>query len=69
MVIECRLRKNGLERTIQEGLEQTHAYKESCGTDDGHLVIFDLSEESSWDEKVFTREDTASASSVTVWGM
>ena len=69
VVIECKLRKNGLERTIQEGLEQTRAYMERCGTEDGHLVIFDRSEKRSWDEKIFSREESISARSVTVWGM
>lgn len=69
VVIECKLRKNGLERTIQEGLEQTRAYMERCGTEDGHLVIFDRSEKRSWDEKIFSREESIGARSVTVWGM
>ena len=69
VVIECKLRKNGLERTIQEGLKQTCAYMERCGTDDGHLVIFDRSKKRSWDEKVFMREDMIGMRCVKVWGM
>lgn len=69
VVIECKLRKNGLERTIQEGLKQTCAYMERCGTDDGHLVIFDRSKKRSWDEKVFMREELIGMRCVKVWGM
>ncbi len=68
-VIECKLRRNGLQRTIDEGLKQIAAYMERCGTDCGHLVIFDRSEERSWDEKVFRREASAGTRQVTVWGM
>ncbi len=68
-VIECKLRRNGLERTVAEGLEQLGAYMQRCGTAEGHLVIFDRSEKRSWDEKVFRREEFADGRKVTVWGM
>ena len=69
VVIECKLRRNGLERTVQEGLGQTRAYMERCGTNEGHLVIFDRSEKRTWDEKVFKREESAGDRRITVWGM
>ncbi len=69
VVIECKLRRNGLERTVQEGLGQTRAYMERCGTNEGHLVIFDRSEKRTWDEKVFKREESVGNRRVTVWGM
>ena len=68
-VIECKLRRNGLERTIQEGLSQIGAYMERCGVDEGHMVVFDRSEKRSWDDKVFRREETVGDRRVTVWGM
>ena len=68
-VIECKLRRNGLERTVQEGLSQIGAYLERCGGEEGHLVIFDRSEKRSWNEKVFRREEAVGNRSVTVWGM
>ncbi len=67
--VECKLRRNGLERTIAEGLEQLGGYMRRCGTAEGHLVIFDRSEDRSWDEKVFRREESADGRKVTVWGM
>ncbi len=68
-VIECKLRRNGLERTIAKGLEQLGEYMRRCGTAEGHLVIFDRSEKRSWDEKVFRREESVDGRKVTVWGM
>ncbi len=69
VVIECKLRRNGLERTVREGLEQTGAYMERCGSNEGHLVIFDRSEKRTWDDKIFKREESAGERHVTVWGM
>ena len=68
-VIECKLRRKSLERTIAEGLEQLGGYMQRCGTAEGHLVIFDRSEDRSWDEKVFRREESVDGRKVTVWGM
>ena len=68
-VIECKLRRNGLERVIADGLEQIRGYMDRCATDEGHLLIFDRSENRSWEEKVFRRSEIAGDISVTVWGM
>lgn len=68
-VIECKLRKNGLKRTVDEGLEQIAAYMDICGTDDGHLIIFDRSKKRSWEEKVFRQQDTVKDKRVAIWGM
>ena len=68
-VIECKLRRDGLERVIDNGLVQILEYMDRCGTDDGHLVIFDRSQKRTWEEKLFRREATAANKLVTVWGM
>ncbi len=57
-VIECKLRHKRLERTIEEGLPQIASYMDLCGTDDGHLVIFDWSESRTWEEKLFKLQKT-----------
>ena len=70
-VVECKVRRGDLERTIVEGLAQTRAYMDRCGADAGHLIVFDRSTERSWKEKIFRREAPtgAGATRVTVWGM
>ena len=71
-VVECKVRhdRRGLERTVADGVEQTAAYMDRCGAEAGHLVIFDRSEERSWDEKVFRDRRTAeSGTEIAVWGM
>jgi len=67
--VECKLRKNGLERTVAEGLGQLGECMRRCGVAEGHLVVFDRSEDRSWDEKAFRREQSVDGRKVTVWGM
>ena len=69
-VVECKLRRGDLERTIAEGLAQTRAYLDRCGGEAGHLIVFDRAPERSWEEKIFRRDAPgAGAAPVTVWGM
>ena len=68
-VVECKVRRDGLERTIREGVEQTRGYMDRCGAASGHLVVFDRSESRTWEEKIFRREPAAKGAPVTVWGM
>ena len=69
VVIECKVMHRGLERTLCEGLEQTRAYMDRCGSAEGHLVIFDRTEGKPWEEKVYRRDETEGGARVTVWGM
>ena len=68
-VVECKLRRRGLERTVREGVEQTRGYMDRCGAEAGHLIVFDRSTERTWEEKVFRRDPAANGPPVTVWGM
>ena len=63
-VIECKVAHKGLERTIDEGMEQTAAYMDRCAARTGHLVVFDRRADRSWDEKIFRRDGRP----ITVWG-
>ena len=68
-VIECKLRRGGLEHTVNEGLKQIVKYMDGCSTDEGHLVVFDRSEKRTWKEKIFFRGETVEERCVTIWGM
>lgn len=69
IVIELKVLHRGLEKTLAEGLQQTAAYMDRCGAEEGHLVIFDRSVDRSWEEKIFCREEVVGGRKVTVWGM
>ncbi len=69
VVVECKMRRGELERTVAEGVAQTRGYLDRCGAAAGHLIVFDRSPERSWDEKIFRREAPGPGAPVTVWGM
>ena len=70
IVVECKLarRDRSLARTVEEGLDQTAAYMDISGTDEGHLVVFDMREERSWRERVYREERERSGRRIVVWG-
>lgn len=67
-VIECKLLRDGLENAIRKGLKQTAGYMDTCGAEEGHLVIFDR-ERRLWKDKVFRESHVVGASEIEVWGM
>ena len=70
VVIECKVARGSLERTIAEGLEQTAAYMDRCAAGEGHLVVVDRDAGKRWEEKVFRRRLTSRAgAAIDVWGM
>ena len=68
-VVECKVLHKSLERTIADGLEQTAAYMDRCAGQAGHLVVFDRREGTTWEEKIFRREERREDRAVTVRGM
>ena len=68
-VVECKLRRGELERTIAEGVTQTLGYMDRCGAEAGHLIVFDRAPERTWAQKIFRRDPAADGAPVTVWGM
>ena len=69
VVIEGKVLHKGRDKTWREGLRQTRAYMDRCGTAEGHLVIFDRTKGRSWQDKLYRQEDTEGGAPVTVWGM
>ena len=68
IVIECKIRRSTLERTIAKGLEQTARYMDGCAADAGHLVIFNRSQRR-WKDKVFHRSESVNGTPIEVWGI
>ena len=68
-VVELKVRRGELERTVAEGMKQTRAYVDRCGAEAGHLIVFDRAPERSWEEKIFRRAPSGDGAPVTVWGM
>ena len=68
-VVECKVLRKGLERTIAEGMEQTRVYMDRCGAEAGHLIVFDRAPDRTWADKIFRRTPAGTGVPVTVWGM
>ena len=68
-VVECKVLRKDLERTIAEGVDQTRGYMDRCAAEAGHLVVFDRAPERPWAEKIFRRPPSGAGTPVTVWGM
>ena len=68
-VVELKVRRGELERTVAEGMRQTRAYVDRCGAEAGHMIVFDRAPERSWEEKIFRRAPSGDGAPVTVWGM
>ena len=67
-VVECKLVRSGRARTIERGLEQTAAYMDTSDADGGHLVVFDMREGRSWEDRIFREERSWRGWRITVWG-
>ena len=68
-VVECKVLRKDLERTIAEGVEQTRGYLDRCGAETGHLIVFDRAPDRTWEQKIFHREPAGAGAPVTVWRM
>jgi hypothetical protein len=68
-VIELKILYKNLEKTINDGLDQTLEYMARCNADEAHLVIFDRDPQRSWDEKVFMRDMEIKDRKIRVWGV
>ena len=67
-VIECKILRGSLDKTLEAGLPQTAGYMDRCAAAAGHLVIFDRSTKT-WSEKVFRRTEEFDGKRIEVWGM
>jgi len=69
VVIELKIIREGLKRTISKELEQTASYMDICGTDEGFLIVFDRSSKKPWSKKLFQRQEQFEGKIIQVWGM
>ena len=69
-VVECKVLRKRLERTIAEGLDQTAEYMDRCDAEAGHLVIFDRRAGKRWKDKIFhCRRESSNGVEIDIWGM
>ena len=68
IVLELKVLRKALEKTITEGLAQTLEYGERCNADEMHFVVFDRSKKP-WSKKIFKRTRKLRGATIKVWGM
>lgn len=54
---------------MAEGVAQTWEYVDRCTAQEGHLVIFDRTEDKPWQDKIFQRQEVYQGKQIQVWGM
>ena len=70
VVLELKIKRGALETVIEEGLRQTWEYMDMAGSiDEGHLIIFDRTQEKSWDERIWHKPYEYANHPIMVWGM
>jgi hypothetical protein len=68
-VLELKIFRSSLNKTIEEGLAQTWEYMDKCGADEGHFVLFDQRQKISWAKKIFKRTKIYQGKTIFIWGM
>lgn len=69
IVLELKVLRKSLDKTITDGLAQTLEYGERCNADEMHLVIFDRTKRKAWSKKIFKRTRKLRGATIKVWGM
>ena len=70
IVLELKIKRGDLDKVIEKGLEQTAEYMDLVGSvDEGHLIIFDRTQEKTWEERIWHKPYEYSGRTITVWGM
>lgn len=70
VVLELKILRNSLRKTIADGLKQTFEYMDKAGdVSEGHFIVFDRSSKKPWSKKIFHRRDEYGGREIMVWGM
>ena len=70
VVLELKIKRYSLEKTIEDGLRQTWEYMDKAGSvDEGHFIIFDRTPGKPWDEKIWHENKAYNNRQIVVWGM
>ncbi len=70
VVLELKILRGDLEKTIEKGLRQTSEYMDLCGSvDEGHFIVFNRKGDKTWDERLWHRTEHYNGRDITVWGM
>jgi len=70
VVLELKILRNSMKKTIADGLKQTFEYMDKAGdVSEGHFIVFDRSSKKPWSKKIFHRQGEYQGTKITIWGM
>ena len=70
MVLELKIKRGALDKVIEEGLQQTADYMDLVGSvDEDHFIIFDRSQEKTWEERIWHKPYEFEGRAIMVWCM
>ena len=69
IIIELKIRYGALETVIAKGVEQTSGYADSFAAQEAYLIVFDRDQKTSWEEKIWQRNENCGSREIGVWGM
>ena len=70
VVLELKIKRGNFDKVIEEGLNQTAGYMDLVGSvDEGHLIVFDRTQEKTWDERIWHKPYEYDGRTIMVWGM
>lgn len=70
IVLELKIKRGDLNKTIEKGLEQTANYMDKCGNVcEGHFILFNRDKGAKWEEKLWHRTEQYGSYKIEVWGM
>ena len=70
VVLELKIKRGNLDTVIEKGLQQTWEYMDTVGSvDEGYLIIFDRTQEKSWEERIWHKPYQYNGHTILVWGM
>jgi hypothetical protein len=69
VVIELKLLRTGsLDALIAQALPQAADYADRVGADETHLVVFDRTGRTAWDDRIRHKTETVGSRTIGVWG-
>jgi hypothetical protein len=69
VVIELKILRKSLERTVADGLKQVSSYADRCGAAEAHLLIFVRDPNIQGKERAFRRNECLNGRQIAVWGL
>ncbi|MDR0895147.1 MAG: ATP-binding protein, partial [Prevotellaceae bacterium] len=70
IVLELKIKRTSVPKTIALGLEQITEYMDKAAPDaEGHFILFNRDKSATWSKKIWHRKESYGGRTITVWGM